>query len=59
MAKKRMLSIDVIESDEFCSLPASAQCLYFHLCMNADNDNRRSKLVNFDGKSMICKQISL
>lgn len=38
MAKKRMLSIDVIESDEFCSLPASAQCLYLHLCMNADDD---------------------
>jgi len=24
----------------------------------ADNDNRKSKFVNFDGKSLICQQVS-
>jgi hypothetical protein len=38
LAKRRMFSIDIVESDAFCSLPASAQSLYFHLCMNADDD---------------------
>ena len=38
MAKRRMFSIEVVESDAFCSLPASAQTLYFHLSMNADDD---------------------
>ena len=38
MAKRRMFSIEVVESDVFCSLPSSAQSLYFHLCMNADDD---------------------
>lgn len=38
MAKRRMLSIDVIESDSFCTLKASAQVLYLHLNMNADDD---------------------
>ena len=38
MAKRRMFSIEVMESDAFCMLPASAQNLYLHLCMNADDD---------------------
>lgn len=38
MAKRRMFSIDVIESDAFCALKASAQLLYLHLNMNADDD---------------------
>lgn len=38
MAKRRMFSMEVVESDVFCSLPSSAQSLYFHLCMNADDD---------------------
>ena len=38
MAKKRMFSIEVVESDAFCVLPSTAQNLYFHLCMNADDD---------------------
>ncbi len=29
---------NLIESDEFCSLPHSAQALYFHLNMSADDD---------------------
>ena len=38
LAKKRMFSIEVVESDAFCVLPSTAQNLYFHLCMNADDD---------------------
>ena len=38
MAKRRMFSIDIVESDCFCTLKASAQTLYFHLNMNADDD---------------------
>ena len=33
-----MISIDIVESDRFCVLKASAQALYFHLNMNADDD---------------------
>lgn len=33
-----MFSIEVIEADSFCLLKASAQTLYFHLNMNADDD---------------------
>ena len=33
-----MFALEVVESDSFCSLPRSAQALYFHLCMNADDD---------------------
>ena len=38
MAKRRMISIDIVESDRFCTLKSSAQLLYFHLNMNADDD---------------------
>ena len=38
MAKRRMFSVEIMESDAFCVLPSSAQNLYFHLCMNADDD---------------------
>lgn len=33
-----MFSTEVVESDVFCTFPSSAQSLYFHLCMNADDD---------------------
>lgn len=38
MAKRRMLSTSIIESDRFCNLAPSAQTLYIHLLMNADDD---------------------
>ena len=38
MAKRRMFSIDVITSDNFSLLPSSAQKLYLHLNMYADDD---------------------
>jgi len=38
MAVKRMLSKHIIKSDQFLDMPASTQALYFHLCMEADDD---------------------
>ena len=38
MAKRRMFSVEIVESDVFCSLSPSAQALYIHLGMNADDE---------------------
>ena len=38
MAKRRMMSVEVCTSDVFVSLTPSAQALYLHLIMNADDD---------------------
>lgn len=38
MANKRMLNIKIVDSDAFLDMPLSAQCLYFHLNMRADDD---------------------
>lgn len=38
MADKRMFSQKIVQSDAFCSLSFSAQALYFHLNMAADDD---------------------
>ncbi len=38
MAEKRMFSRKVVESDNFLNLPLSAQGLYMHICMEADDD---------------------
>ena len=38
MANRRMFSLDVVATDKFIELPVSAQCLYFHLGMRADDD---------------------
>lgn len=38
MAEKRMFSRNEIDSDEFMGLPTSAQALYFHLGLGADDD---------------------
>lgn len=37
MANRRMFSLDVVNTDKFMDMPISAQCLYFHLGMRADN----------------------
>lgn len=37
MAEKRMFTKSVIDTDAFMSMPATAQCLYFHLAMRADD----------------------
>ena len=38
MANKRMFSKAIIDSDMFLDMPKSAQALYFHLGMRADDD---------------------
>lgn len=38
MAEKRMFTKKITESDAFLDMPTSAQALYFHLNMNADDD---------------------
>ena len=38
MADKRMFSKKITNSDAFLDMPLSAQCLYFHLNMEADDD---------------------
>lgn len=51
MAEKRMFSRKVVESDQFLELTLSAQGLYMHICMEADDDgfvnnaNRIRKVV--------------
>lgn len=37
MANRRMFSKDIVRSDSFLNLPVSAQALYFHLGMEADD----------------------
>ena len=38
MANKRMFCLDIVNSDAFLDMPLSAQALYFHLGMRADDD---------------------
>lgn len=38
MAERRMFAKTIIDSDAFLDMPMSAQCLYFHLAMRADDD---------------------
>ena len=38
MARKRMFSILIVDSDAFLDMPLSTQALYFHLNMRADDD---------------------
>ena len=46
MAEKRMFTKKVTDDDHFMQLSASAQALYLHLCMSADDDG-------------FCNQVSL
>lgn len=38
MAQRRMMSLKIIDSDAFLDLPLTAQTLYMHLLMRADDD---------------------
>ena len=38
MAERRMFAKTIIDSDSFLDMPLSAQALYFHLSMRADDD---------------------
>lgn len=65
MAKKRMFTMQIVDSDSFLDMPLTAQCLYFHLNMRADDDGfignpkRVAKLVGCnddDLKLLIAKR---
>lgn len=52
MSERRMLSKSITESDIFLDLPLSAQALYFHLSMNADDEgfiNNSKRIRNICG----------
>lgn len=54
MAERRMFSKTIIDSDMFLDLPMSAQCLYFHLGMRADDDgfvNNPNRIMRIVGAS--------
>ena len=54
MAERRMFSKTVIDSDFFIDMPLSAQSLYFHLSMRADDDgfiNNPKKIQKMIGAS--------
>lgn len=38
MSERRMFTQKITESDSFLEMPMSSQALYFHCCMNADDD---------------------
>ena len=38
MAERRMFTKKITDGDIFTSMPPTTQCLYFHLCMGADDD---------------------
>ena len=44
MAERRMFAKKIVESDAFTELPATAQLLYFHLSMAADDDGVVNKI---------------
>ena len=44
MASKRMFSNTVVGSDYFLDMSPNAQLLYFHVCMNADDDGFCAKV---------------
>ncbi len=48
MAERRMFSRSVVESARFLKMPVSSQNLYFHLVMNADDDDPHTRLMFFD-----------
>ncbi|MFH2116750.1 MAG: replisome organizer [Bacillota bacterium] len=52
MAERRMFSKQIIDSDMFLDMPTSAQALYFHLGMRADDEgflNNPSKIMKIVG----------
>ena len=38
MAKRRMISLDIVDTDLFLAMPISTRCLYYDLLIRADDD---------------------
>lgn len=54
MAERRMFAVTIIDSDLFLDMPLSAQALYFHLSMRADDEgfiNNPKKIQRMIGTS--------
>ena len=54
MAERRMFAKTIIDSDAFLDMPLSAQSLYFHLSMRADDDgflNNAKKIQRMIGSA--------
>jgi hypothetical protein len=54
MAERRMFTMKIVDSDAFLEMPTSAQALYFHLNMRADDDgflNNPRKIMAYVGAS--------
>lgn len=52
MANRRMFSLDIVDTDKFMELSLTAQALYFHLGMRADDDGfvaSPKKIMSFIG----------
>ena len=52
MAERRMFAKTIIDSDAFLDMPVSAQLLYFHLAMRADDDgfvNKPKSILRMTG----------
>lgn len=55
MAEKRMFTKSIIDSDAFLEMPLSAQALYFHLNMRADDDGfikNPNRITSYVGASI-------
>lgn len=58
MAQKRMFTLQIVDSDAFLDMSSSAQALYFHLAMRADDDGfvnspkKIAKIVNASDDDM-------
>lgn len=54
MSERRMFTMKIVDSDAFLDMPMSAQALYFHLSMRADDDgfvNNPKKIQRYIGAS--------
>lgn len=58
MAERRMFAKTIIDSDSFLDMPLSAQALYFHLSMRADDDgfinNPKKSNARLVARTTIC-----
>lgn len=56
MARRRMFSLDIVDTDKFLELPLTTQALYFHLGMRCDDDGfvgSPKKIVKITGAGEI------
>ena len=54
MAQRRMMSLRIIDTDQFMDMPLSTQCLYFHLMIRADDDGfvgKQKKIMRMIGSN--------